>query len=161
MSGAGLQSAGDTSAGFGTSDAATVFGGAFLRDTRTGAVLGARKVNPTTRGYELDANGRVVGMNSVYQMVQIAVHTTYNSSAVRGLGQRLSSLDRITANFDKRVLEVLREALQPLIRAGFIEVLGFESFQKGNGRNGMIRGGVYGRLRWRDLTTKQERVEIV
>lgn len=156
-----MQSAGDTSAGFGTSDAATVFGGAFLRDTKTGDVLGARRINPKTRAYELDSYGRVVGMNSVYQMVQIAVHTAYNSSAVKGLGQKLSTLDRITSNFDKRILEVLREALQPLIRAGFIEVIGFESFKKGDGRNGMIQGGVYGRLRWRDLTTKTERVEIV
>lgn len=161
MSGAGKQAAGTSSSGFGTSTAATEFGGAFLRDDKTGRVLGARKIDPRSLDYQLDANGRALGMRDVRQMVQLALHTEYNSSAVRGFGHKLRSIDRITGNFEKRVLDVLTQALQPLIRAGLIEVLGFSEFRAGDNRNGLPRGAAYGRLRWRDLTTRKEREEFL
>ena len=161
MSGAGQQAAGTTSAGLGTSAAATEFGGTFLRDDKTGASFGARRIDPRTRDYVLDSNGRALGIRDVRQMVQFALHTEHNSSAVRGFGHKLRTIDRITANFEKRVLSVLTEALQPLIRAGLIEVLGFSQFTIGDDRNGLRRGASYGRLKWRDRTTTREREEFV
>ncbi len=161
MSGIGLQGAGTTSAGFGTSAEATAPGGAFLRDAKTGRSLGSRKIDPRTRDYVLDENGRILGLDSVRQAVQLSVHTDRGSSAVSSVGQRLRSLDRITPNFERRVFAVLSEALQPLVDAGLVEVVSFERFKVGDNNNGLSRGAVYGRLKWRDLTSGQEHREDV
>lgn len=161
MSGSGIQRAGRTPAGFGTSTAANVFEGGFLRDEVTNATLGARLINPKTKAFVLDSNGRLLGMKSVRQAVLIAIHTVRNSSAVRDLGNRLTSIKRIGASFEKQVLDVLTEALRPLITAGLVEVVGFSQFRAGDGSNGMLPGAVFGRLKWRDLTTKQTFDEVV
>ena len=161
MSGAGLQKAGKTSAGFGTSSEATVFEGGFLRDEITGETLGARLINPKTKGFVLDSNGRLLGMKSVRQAVLIAIHTVRDSSAVRGLGNRLSSIDRIGSNIERQILNILSEALAPLVQAGLVEVVGFSQFKAGDGKNGMLPGAVFGRFRWKDLTTKQPYEEII
>lgn len=161
MSGAGIQKAGRTTAGYGTSASATVFGGGFLRDEVTGATLGARLIDPKSRDFVLDSNGRLLGMKSVRHAVLIAVHTVRDSSAVRGLGNRLSSIQRIGASFEKQILDILTEALRPLITAGLVEVVGFSQFRAGDGTNGMLPGAAFGRLKWRDLTTKQTFDEVV
>lgn len=161
MPGAGLQSAGTSSAGYGTSEEATAPGGAILRDEKTGKSHSARKIDPRTGRYEIDQYGRLLGMNHVRQAVQVSLLTEVNTSAVRGLGHRLKSLQRITPNFERAVLAILTEAVQPLVARGYIEVVGFKEFQKGDGKNGMQRGGVYGRFLWRDLTTKQVHTELI
>jgi hypothetical protein len=161
MAGAGLQKAGTTSAGLGEYAPVAADAGAFLRDERTGKSLGARKIDPNTRDYVLDDNGRILGLDYVKHAVQMSVHTERGTAAVNTMGHRLRSLDRITPNFERRVLAVLTEALQPLIALGYIEVLGFAAFKAGDDRNGLARGAVYGRLRWRDLTTGQEHKEFV
>lgn len=161
MPGAGLQSAGTSSAGFGTSASAIAQGGTFLRNTRNGESLGARRIDPNTRDYVLDENGRILGLDYVKHAVQMSVHTERGTAAVSELGQRLRELDRITPNFEKRVLAMLTDALQPLIRLGYIEVLGFSQFTIGNTANGLPPGAVYGRLKWRDLTTGEEQTELV
>jgi len=161
MAGAGTQKAGTTSAGFGVSASATAQGGAFLRDTKTGKSLGARKIDPLTRDYVLDDNGRILGLDYVKHAVQMSIHTERGSSAVQSMGQRLRTIDRITPNFEKRVLAILTEALQPLIELGYVEVLGFDRFEVGNSTNGLMPGAVYGRLRWRDLTTNEEHRELL
>lgn len=159
--GAGIQAAGTTSAGFGVATGAVAAGGAFLRNTKNGESLGARRIDPNTRDYVLDENGRILGLDYVKHAVQMSIHTERGSSAVPNLGQRLRELDRITPNFEKRVLAVLTEALEPLIRLGYIEVLGFSQFTIGSSANGLPRGAIYGRLRWRDLTTGEEQTELV
>lgn len=161
MSGAGLQKAGRTTAGFGTSAEANVFDGGFLRDAITGETLGARLIDPKSKSFVLDENGRILGMDSVKHAVLIAVHTVQNSSAVRGLGNRLSSIQRIGPNIERQVFSILSEALRPLIQAGMIEVLEFSQFKAGDGTNGMMPGAVFGRLKWRDLTTRQTHEELI
>ncbi len=161
MSGAGIQSAGTTPAGFGTSADAQEFGGAFLRNTRNGTSFAARKIDPRTRDYVIDANGRQLGMNQIKQAVQISVQTERGSSVVQDLGHRLATLDRITPNFERRILSILTEAVKPLVDQGLIEVIGFRGFATGNARNGLQRGAVYGRFLWKDLTTSQEHEELI
>ena len=161
MPGIGKQTAGSSPAGYGEAVPSTPQGGAFLRDPKTGRTLGARRINPNTRDFEVDENGRILGIDSVKHAVQMSIHCEQGSAADTRTGQRLRSLDRITPNFDKRVLSILTEALQPLITSGMIEVLGFIAFKVGDDRNGMRRGAIYGRLRWRDLTTGQEHKEDV
>lgn len=161
MTGAGTQPAGTSSAGLGESDAATTQDGAFLRDTHTGASLGARKIDPITKDYVLDANGRILGQDYVQHAVQMSLTTSRGSSAVGTLGHRLATLDRITPNFERRVLAILTEAVAPLVQLGYVEVLGFTSVVVGDGRNGLVRGSFYGRFRWRDLTTSREHTELI
>jgi hypothetical protein len=159
--GVGMQPAGSTSAGYGVAPTATGLGGAFLRDIRTGEVQFARYVNPTTRDYELDENGRMLGMGYVRQCVQLSVHTELGSCVVQAMGQRLRSLKRITSGFERLFLYVLSDAVQPLIEQGLIEVVGFTAYRAGDNTNGLMRGAVYGRFLWRDLTTGQEHEERI
>lgn len=161
MAGAGRQKAGSTPAGIGTSEEATPLGGAFLRDTKTGASFGVRQVDPEKRDYVMDEHGRTLGMNYVQHVVQMSVHTERGSAAVREMGQRLRTIDRVTPNFETQILAILTEAVQPLIDLGYVEVLGFSHFVAGNDRNGLRRGATYGRFRWKDLTTGEEHKEIV
>lgn len=161
MSGAGIQRAGRTPAGFGSPTDLGVPGGAFLRDTKTGKVLGVRQIDPRTRDYVLDDNGRLLGVNYVRHVVQMSIHTELGSSAVQSMGQRLRKLDRITPNFEKQILAVLTEAVTPLVTQGLVEVVGFTSFVAGNDHNGLQRGAVYGRFLWRDLTTGLAHQELV
>jgi len=161
MSGAGTQPAGTTSAGYGEPSTATEVGGAFLRDTKTGKSLGARKVDPHTRNYVMDANGRILGVNSVRAAVQLSLHTERGSAVVQDMGHRLREIERITPSTERQILAALTAAVQPLIAQGLIEVVGFKNFRAGDDKNGMRRGAVYGRFLWRDLTTDQEHEEFV
>lgn len=161
MAGMGLQPMGTSSSGFGTSDEAPAEAGAFLRDTKTGNSFGVRQIDPNTRDYVIDANGRTLGLSYVKHAVQMSVHTRRGSAVVQSMGHRLGTLDRITPNFEKRVLAVLTEAVQPLIDLGYIEVIGFSSFVAGDYKNGLPRGAVYGRFQWRDLTTAEKQEELI
>lgn len=161
MAGAGAQAAGTTSAGFGTPATATVPGGAFLRDEKTGASLGARKIDPNTKDYVLDSNGRVLGVDYVRHAVQMTLQTERGSAVVQSMGHRLRSIDRVSPNIEQQILVVLTEAMQPLVDQGLVEVVGFSHFVAGNDANGLKRGAVYGRFRWRDLTTNQPHEEII
>lgn len=161
ITGAGLQYAGTSSSGYGDPGSATGIAGVFLRDTLTGKSFGARRINPSTRDFEMDTNGRVLGRNYVQAAVQMCVHTVHQSSADGSLGHRLGSIDRIRPNFERVVESILREALSPLIIRGLVEVIAFQDGRKGNGRNGLLPGAIYGRLLWRDLTTGQEHTEGV
>lgn len=161
MLGIGRQAAGSSSAGYGTPEPVATNGGSFLRDPTTGKTLGARRIDPKTKDFVLDENGRILGVDPLRHMVQMSIHTEQGSAADTNCGQRLRSLDRITPNFDKRVLAILTEALQPLVVRGMIEIVDFVSYKAGDNTNGLPRGATYGRLRWRDLSTGQEFKEDV
>jgi phage gp46-like protein len=161
FAGAGTQPAGSTSAGFGTSAEATTFGTVFLRDTLTSQPLGTRKIDPVTRDFVLDDDGRILGQDFVRHAVQMSLHTVRGSAADGDVGQRLHTLDRITPNFERQVEAILTEAVQPLIIRGLIEVVGFRNYRTGDGRNGIARGAIYGRFLWRDLTTGLDHEEVI
>ena len=161
MAGVGIAGAGLTPAGFGTPPTAAVPEGAFLRNEKTGASLGARRIDPHTRDYVLDDNGRILGVNYVRSVVQMSVHTEVNSAVVQSMGHRLRTIDRITPNIEQQILTILTEAVQPLINQGLIEVVGFRNFVAGDDLNGLKRGAVYGVFEWRDLTTKTKHQEYI
>ena len=161
MAGVGLAGCGLSPAGFGTPATATVPEGAFLRDTKNGRSLGARKIDPVTKDYVLDDNGRILGVNYVRHVVQMSVHTERGSAVVQAMGHRLRTIDRITPNIEAQILATLTEAVSPLVTQGLIEVVGFSHFVAGNDLNGLNRGAVYGRFQWRDLTTGLEHQEVI
>lgn len=146
MSGFGSQPFGSSPYGIGTPAVASELGGSLLRDETTGQSWGSRKIDPVTKDYVLDDNGRILGMSDGHQLVLLAVSTTKGSSAMRQLGQDIKSIDRITNNFVRRVDTTLRAAVQHLVDKELIEVLDVTV--------DVVRPGVtLARLRWRDLAS--------
>ncbi len=160
MSGAGIQSAGTSSAGFGAPDEGNPQDGVVFEGLK-GTSNGSRYIDQRTRDFVINSDGRAQGMPNVPHLVQMAITMVRNSSAIRGLGQELQKLDRITPNFEARVLGVLTQALQHLIDAKLVEVVGFASFKSSQTDKGLRPGQVYGRLLWRDLTTSDEPREVL
>lgn len=156
MAGFGLQPAGTSNAGYGTPNTAATLTGKLFQDPTTGKVHGGRYIDPAARDYRLNEDDRLAGMDNVQQMVHLAIHTRRASSAIANLGNRLHELEVITGNFEKLVLAILVEAIQPLIDGGIIAVLGFSTFRIGPDGN-LLPGAAWGRFRYRDLTTGLER----
>jgi hypothetical protein len=149
--GIGLQSAGTTSAGFGSPATASEQEGVILRDESTGASFGGRKIDPVSGDYELDSYGRLLGMNNVRQMVMLAVLNSKNE---------LGTIERLNDGFERAATAILTEALQPIVAQGLIEVLGVSEVRLGV-RGGLKQGQALYRFRWRDLTTKIEHAEPI
>jgi hypothetical protein len=160
MAGFGNQPAGSSPAGWGTPAIADVSGGTILRDTATGKRLGSRKINPTTRDYALDENGRILGEADVRHLVQMAITTLKDSSAVRSLGLSTTGMSRITGDFERRLLGAVTDAVKHLVTGGLITVLGISQY-RASVSGGLREGRVYARFRWRDLTTSQEHEELI
>jgi hypothetical protein len=159
VSGAGAQPAGTSPGGIGAPEEGNPQDGVVFQ-APDGTSNGSRYIDQGTRDYVMNANGRLNGMPNIPHLVQFAILTEKNSAAVRSIGQELRKLDRITPNFEKRVLGVLTEALQPLIDARLVELVGFASFKTSSTDKGVSPGRIYGRLLWRDLTTRGEPQEL-
>ncbi len=158
MSGGGIQPAGTSSAGIGAPTEGNPQSGVIFEGLdRTSN--GSRYIDQRTRDFVMNADGRASGMPNAAHLVQVAITTELNSSSMNGLGQELKKLDRITPNFKKRVLGVLTQALQHLINAKIIEVVDFADYKSSQTDRGLSPGRVYGRLLWRDLTSKGEMKE--
>lgn len=147
--GIGLCPVGSSPYGFGTPDAAPIPGGKPLRDTLTGAQLSSRKIDPRTKDYTFDAFGRIVGMTQAQQLVQLALSTDKGSSAIRNLGHELRTLTVISANFTRRVEELITQALAAIVQRGLIEIVQITVERVG-------KTGAFTRVRWRDTSTKSE-----
>jgi hypothetical protein len=146
MSGFGLQPAGTSSAGFGSPTRGASEGGVTLRDTFTGDSFGGRQINPKTGDYVLDANGRLLGMSNVQQLVQLAVMNA---------GPALQEIDRITDSFAQEAGAILAAAVAPIARQGFIAVVGVQDVRLAT-RDGLRQGQAQFAFLWRDLTTDTE-----
>lgn len=145
MSGFGSQPAGSSPYGLGTPATAPSQAGGIFVDPATGLSTGSRLIDPATRDYVYDENGRAVGMSDVQQLVFLAVSTRKGSAAMRELGQELEKIDRITANTARRVDVTMRDAVQHLVSRGLIAVTGTTVEVVGSSRIQMS-------LLWRDLT---------
>lgn len=154
MAGFGSQPFGSSPYGIGTPSTAPAVGGALLRDTFTGETHGGRYIDPYTKDYVLDENGRTLGMSNTKQLVLLAVSTTKGRSAMRTLGNELLGIDRITSNFLARARNALTFAVQHIVDEGLIEVRGVTAE--------VIRPGVaFATLQWRDLSTGLDEETLV
>lgn len=120
-SGAGRSPAGVSPYGYGTPTTATARGGAALTGDQ-GKRYSGRKLDPATRQYVYDTNGRAVGESRVHQMVKLVAMTTLGSSALPDLGHDLDSIKDITANFTQRVQAVFATAYSRMVAMGLIEL---------------------------------------
>ena len=149
MSGAGIQPAGLSPAGVGTPAIGTANAGTVMRNVTDGTIANARSIDPGTRQYVFDVNGRVTGVSSTRQLVQLAVSTTLGSSAVKQLGTDISRVDRITENFARRVSDVFSNALAPLVARKLIAINSIDVQQVQGSR-------AYALIKWTDLSTGLE-----
>jgi hypothetical protein len=149
VSGFGSQPFGSSPYGIGTPAVATPAGGSVLRNAQTGASEGSRFLNPATRDYAIDANGRTLGLGNVRALVEIALSTTSGTSAMQALGHTLRSIARIDNNFEYRVRDTIAASVAHLTDRSIIQLTATTIEDRGRGRR-LIR------VFWRDLTTGQE-----
>jgi hypothetical protein len=154
MAGIGVQPAGVSPAGLGTPNEAADRGGRLFRDAKTGKSLSGRYIDPRTRRYVLDANGRTMGMTAAQQGVHFAVATDLGKSAVREIGNRLKSVKTIGVNYQRQIESVITDALSRLIQSGLVKLESVESKRVG-------QSGAYLHIRWRDLSTGELRTTDV
>lgn len=88
----------------------------------TNTVQGSRYINPQTQDFEQSANGLFQGMNAVDQQVQLALSTTFNSSAVLNFGQNFASIKVITPYISRQMISLLNNCLNNLIVSGSITI---------------------------------------
>jgi hypothetical protein len=145
MRGFGLQPAGVSPAGFGAPSQTGLGSDVVLPDESVGGSHGSRKINPITRTYVLNEDGRISGMNNVQQLVQLAITKAET---------RLADIDRLDAGFKNQMLAVLTAAVASLVSQGIIEVVGVSV--RANSADGLKQGQAATVFKWRDRTTKEE-----
>lgn len=149
--GVGLAPAGVSVAGFGQVDAAPVPPKTLLVDTYNGQQDNARRIDPYTKGYVMDAQGRIAGMNGVQQLVYLAVATVRNSSALNNFGNPAGSVRKIGTNVVSQLQDAYRLALKDLTDRKLISIDDITVTSPKLGAE-MVN------VRWRDLTTGLEQV---
>ena len=115
------------------------------------AQLDGRKIDPVTRQYDFDANGRVVGQTTAQQLVLLALSTTLGSSSMQTLGHTLQSIDVIGPDIQRQVSGILTAALQPYVTAKQIAILSISVVARTAGTSGVIAS-----VRWRDLANNTD-----
>jgi hypothetical protein len=116
------------------------------------AQLDARKIDPVTRQYDFDANGRVVGQTTTQQLVLLAFSTVAGTSAMTTLGQTLRRIQVIGPDIVRQVTTILTAAVQPYIDQKLLAILSISVVGRtGNGPGGLPTGGIVASVRWRDL----------
>lgn len=161
MAGMGKQPCGLSPTGWGTPNLANVPAGGIMADPKTGEALGSRAIDPLTRDYIIGTNsGRIVGQSDTRHLVQMALHTVLNSSAMRGLGLDGASMRRITPDLRRRLNLAIEASVKHIVDAGLIKSLGVTEYRAGRA-DGFREGRVFARYRWRDLRTQQEYEENV
>lgn len=125
--GIGLCPFGVVPAGFGQVNQAPNRPGVPLEATALNHItLGARQIDPTTRDYVFDSNGRLAGMSATAQQVFLSVVTTVGTSAIPTLGSGVGRVRMISDNYQTRIQNLVQVALTSLIRAGQIQLTSVE-----------------------------------
>lgn len=146
MTGAGLAPAGTFLAGFGYQETPARDRSQALTDD-FGRRHGARYIDPLTRRYAIDANGRYKGMSNIAQLVELAFLTQAGSSSMPALG--LAPAGGVISNgFVAERKEAIRNALSSLTQSGLVELVSIDV--------DISRRPTMTLVRWRDLTTSTE-----
>jgi hypothetical protein len=146
--GAGFAPAGTSGAGYGVPDKATVPNNALLPDVRTGLPQTGRNIDPVTKSYTYTADGRIQGVGTVRQLVQLALITIRGSAVIADLGQEFGQIQEKGPNYIQQVTAAANRALASLVRAKMVQVVSV-----------VVRDLVSNpdagtcELKWRDLTT--------
>lgn len=155
MSGFGNQPFGSTPYSLGAPVVTDGSPGKILQAPETQQTEGSRYINPVTRDFELDENGRFRGQPNVRHLVQHAVQTLKSSSAMREFGLDIEDIEVITADTERRLARALDEAVAHLVAANLIVALGVTRFVAGPSE-GLTPGRTYTRFAWRDVSTGEQ-----
>jgi phage gp46-like protein len=93
----------------------------------------ARVIDPVTQDYVLNSNGLFQGQSTVQTSVYLALFTTFNSSAVSGLGNKLKSVKVITPNIISQLQSVVMQALASLTSQGLVQLVSCNVLNIGSG----------------------------
>ena len=122
--GAGACPAGSSPAGYGVPDKAFAPNNAILPGVRTGLPQSGRAIDPKTKSYYFasDGSGRLQGMATVPQLVQLALSTIKGSSAVAALGQTFSEVKEKGSDYAAQIDKRVRLAFADLIKRNLAQV---------------------------------------
>jgi hypothetical protein len=135
--------AGIAPAGYGTPPAAPIAQTVPYPDPLTGLAQSGYQIG--TGDYTFTADGRIVGAPTVKTLVEHAILTAYNSSAVVGFG--LNAPNGVKAgNYAQQVSACLTNALAALVTQGLIQIVKVTVTNMSN------PDGTVGMLAWKDLT---------
>jgi|SRR5579859_1668256 len=146
--GAGNAPAGDCSAGYGVPDNATKPNNALLPDLRTGLPQTGRYIDPVTKSYKFTADGRLYGLGTAQQLVQLALTQVRGSSCVPQDGQTFATIREKTDDFKNRVARAVSDALASLVRQKIVRIENITVYETPAAPDAAI-----GWVGWRDLTT--------
>jgi hypothetical protein len=147
-SGAGNAPAGSSSAGYGVPDVAPNPLTGPLPDLRTGQPCTGRFLDPITKDYRFASDGRLLGMGTVPQLVQLALTTTFGSSCIPSLGQRFTLIQEKGANFSKQLTSAITNCLSDLVTRKLVQIVSVTATDPGTNPDAGL-----GVLQWLDLTT--------
>lgn len=146
--GAGFSAAGFAPAGTGDVDLAPVPTSNLLIDAVTGVQKNARKLDPYSRQYVLDATGAIQGMSGIQQMVLLRLQTVRGSSALPNFG-KAASPKLVTANTLRQIQSDVTQALSDMVLQKLI-VIGDITTQQ------VSPTAIDCYVRWTDLTSNTE-----
>jgi len=148
--GAGAASAATTLGGYGDVDTSSAPTTTLLID-ENGIQRDARKIDASTGQYVFDDDGRLIGMHSIAQMMQLAAHTVRGSAAVKDLGQTFGDIKVLGAGLQRQVENAVAVAFEPLVRQKLVRIDGVTVTKKDPPTT-----GAFIVVRWTDLTTGLE-----
>jgi len=147
MSGAGSSPFGSSPYGIGSPPTSTGRAGTLLTDS-VGAPQGSRYINPATRRWEFDSNGRPIGMPNAGHMVLMSLTTVLGSSAWDGGLPAPGGV--IGSNFEATRVQEIQNVLKPLVDDGTIEIVSITVNTKSR--------PVLTTILWKDLISDPKRV---
>lgn len=132
--------------GYGTVDIANSSSTNVLKKT-DGTQGAVALIDPKTRDYVLDDTGQKVGVDSVPHMVDLALSTVRDSSAVQEFGLDLSNLNIFSANAQRLADAAVRVCLKNLTDSKLVSIQSVSLDKDPSQDRGLIL------VRWVDLTT--------
>jgi hypothetical protein len=149
MGGIGTSPLGTGPYGYGQPPAIPSQAGPIFRDAARGLVGSCRQIDPGTRQYVIDADGRVAGGQTVPQLVYLAYATVKGSAILSDMGESFSDVKIIGDDFDAQMTALAKAPVQALIDQGLLEIVAITIDRIGS-------CGASIQVRWRDLTTGLE-----
>jgi hypothetical protein len=146
--GAGACPAGSSAAGYGVPDSAAVPINAVLPDVRSGLPQTGRAIDPVSKSYTFTPDGRLRGVATVPQLVQLALTTIRGTSVVPTLGQTFMQIQEKGANFAQVVAAAVNLAFADLVKQKLVQVVSVDVQQPPNSPDAGI-----GIVKWVDLSS--------
>lgn len=154
--GAGLTPAGSSSAGYGEPGSGALPNNAILPDTQTSFPQTGRYLNPATKDYEFTSDGRLYGMGTVEQLVQLALTTTLGSSCLATLGETFTLIQEKGSNYQQQVASAVGNSLADVVNRNLVQVISVTVQEPPSNPD-----AGFCRVVWTDLTTGLEFTTVV